>query len=115
MVDGIKNAANFHLQAAGEPVEINPHRNFEFFDLRQWSEPDIYCLAGKVNNPGGTLQEYLVIGATLYDDQGNVANFGDYYEPDLTALADGQPLDFEICVDPPFHNAVRHELWAWGL
>ena len=54
-----------------------------------------------------------MIGATLYDKQDNLVNFGDYYQSDLQAMVTDQPLEFEICIPPPNQEAARYELWAW--
>ena len=84
-------------------------------DLNQWkNEDDSYCLAGQFRNPGAKLQNYLVIGATLYDEQDNLVNFGDYFEPEPAAIESDQSLEFEICIASPNQGTTRYELWAWG-
>jgi hypothetical protein len=114
IVEGIQSAANFNLSVEAEPSSIIPRQDFEFLGLNQWNEDDTYCLTGQFHNPGDELHNYLVIGATLYDEQDNIVNFGDYFEPDLEAMGGDQPLEFEICIAPPNHGANRYELWAWG-
>jgi hypothetical protein len=113
-VDGIQGAAKFKLRVEAEPSNESPRQDFEFSDLDQWNEEDVYCVEGMVRNPGGELQDYLAIVAVLYDNQDRVVNFGDYYEPYLTDVVGGQPLDFEICVAPPNQGVARYELRAWG-
>ena len=112
IVDGIQGDAKSSLRVEAEPSSESPRQDFEFSDLNQWNEGDVYCVGGTLRNPGGELQGYLVIVAVLYDDQGNVVNFGDYYEPYLES---DEALDFETCVAPPNQGVARYELWAWGL
>lgn len=114
LLEGIHRVANFDLNVTAEPGDTIPRQDFEFGDLNQRTEADTYCLTGQFRNPGAELQNYLVIGATLYDAQNNVVNFGDYYQPDLQAMAADQPLQFEICITPPNQGATRYEVWAWG-
>ena len=114
VVEGIQSAANFNLNVMAEPGGTVPRQDFEFGELHQRTEADSYCLTGQFQNFGTELQNYLVIGATLYDARNNIVNFGDYYQPDLAALTADQPLAFEICIGPPNQGATRYELWAWG-
>jgi hypothetical protein len=65
-----------------------------------------------LRSTGDSVQNYLVIVAVLYDDQDNVVNFGDYYEPYLES---DEALNFEICVGSPNQGVARYELRAWGL
>jgi hypothetical protein len=113
-IDGISSAADFKLRVDADPGSETPRQDFEFLDLNQWTEDDSYCLAGRLRNPGGQLQDYLVIVATLYDGQGNVVNFYDDYGLDLEDLVGDQTQGFEICVDPPNQDTARYELRAWG-
>jgi len=111
-VDGLQSAANFTLRVEAEPSSEPPLQDFSFTDLSQRDEEGDYCVQGVLQGPGESLQAYLVIVAVLYDDQGNVVNFGDYYEP---YLEEDQSLTFEICVGPPNQDIARYELRAWGL
>ncbi len=113
-VDDIQGAAKSSLRVEAESSSESPRQDFEFSDLNQWNEEDIYCVEGMLQNPGGELQDYLVIAAVLYDDQDRIVNFGDYYEPYPIDVVGGQPLDFEICVAPPNQGVARYELRAWG-
>lgn len=67
-----------------------------------------------MRNPGGGLQDYLVIVAVLYDSQDKVVNFGDYYEPYPEDVVGDQTLTFETCTDSPDQDVARYELWTWG-
>jgi hypothetical protein len=111
-VDGIRSAATFSLDVEAEPSSESPHQDIEFLDSSQRDEGGAYCVAGQLRSPATGLQNYLVIMAVLYDEQGNVVNFGDYYEP---YLENNQSLNFEICVAPPYQDVARYELRAWGL
>jgi hypothetical protein len=113
-VNGIQATANYKLWANSEATGQTPYQDFNFSEVEQWQEEDVYCLTGQLQKPVGELQEYLVIVATLYDGQGNVVNFSDRYESNPQAVVDGDTLEFEICVDPPYQDVARYELRAWG-
>ncbi len=112
IVDGINDAANYMLNVEAQPSSESPRQNFKFLELSQWSEEDDYCVEGVIRSAGDSVQNYLVIVAVLYDEQGNVVNFGDYYE---SYLESGEALNFGICVGPPNRGVARYELRAWGL
>jgi hypothetical protein len=114
LVDGIKGAANFELDVEATPSEETPRQDFEVADLNQWNEDDVYCLKGKVRNPAGALEDYLIIAAVLYDAQDNIVNFGDYEEFGLITASAGDTSEFEICVEPPNQDVARYEVQAWG-
>ena len=65
-----------------------------------------YCVAGELRNPGGELQEYVVMMAILYDSQEKVVNFGDELEPFPRILGD-DTLEFEICVQTLGQTVAR--------
>jgi hypothetical protein len=113
-VNGIEAAANYRLWANSATAGQMPRQDFNFAGVEQWSEDESYCLAGQMQNPGGQLRDYLVIAAVLYDSQGNVANFSETYETEPQDISGDEPLDFEICIDPPNQNVARYELRAWG-
>jgi hypothetical protein len=110
-VNGIQAAANFKLWANSTTASQTPRHDFNFEGVEAQQADEDYCLTGQLQNPGGELDDFLVIAAVLYDGQGNVVNFGETYE---SALEGGETLDFEICIEPPNQNAARHELYAWG-
>lgn len=113
-VNGLQGDARFTLRVEAEPSSESPRQDFEFSDLSQWNEEDVYCVRGALQNPDGGLQDYLVIVAVLYDDQDRVVNFGDYSEPYPMDVVGGQSSNFEICVGPPNQGVTRYELRAWG-
>jgi hypothetical protein len=112
IVDGIHGATNYTLNVEAEPSSESPRQNFEFLELSQWNEADDYCVQGVIRSADDSVQDHLVIVAVLYDEQSNVVNFGDYYEPYLKS---DKASNFEICVGPPNQGVARYELRAWGL
>jgi hypothetical protein len=114
VVEGIEDAASFDLGVEAVSGGNPPRHDFELTTLNQWQVETAYCLAGRLRNQGAAMRDFLVIGATLYDREDRIVNFGDHFEPDFAAVKDDTTVDFEICVDPPGRTATRHELWAWG-
>ena len=113
-VDGIYSAANFDLQVQADSSSETLRHDLQFLDLSQWvNEIGEYCVAGELRNPGGELQEYVVMMAILYDSQEKVVNFGDELEPFPRILGD-DTLEFEICVQTLGQTVARHELRAWA-
>ena len=115
VVPGLQSAADYDLQVQAEPGELLLRQDFEFIDVNLTPKEDKQCVIGKVRNPGGELQSYLVIAAVLYDAQGNVINYYDHLEQSIGNLKDDTMLDFEICVDPLNQPVARFEPQAWGL
>ena len=112
VVDEANSPANFELTTEAEPSNETPRQDFDFAEVNQWTEDETYCISGKLRNPVGALDEYLVIAMILYDAEEKVINFSDYGEFGSGIGEDGQ--DFEICIDPPNHGVARYELRAWG-
>lgn len=115
IVPGLQRAADYDLQVQAEPGELLLRQDFEFIDVNLTPKEEKQCVIGKVRNPGGELQSYLVIAAVLYDAQGNVINYYDHLEQSIGNLKDDTTLDFEICVDPLNQPVARFEPQAWGL
>jgi hypothetical protein len=113
-IDNVQNVADFDLWAQSEASGDVPRQDFEFLEVSQWTEDEDYCLSGSLRNPGGPLQDYLIIVAILYDGQGNVINFGDDYQTSLEGVAGDETLYFEICANLSGQSVARHELRAWG-
>jgi hypothetical protein len=113
-VDGIQASANFELWVDSEASENLPRQDFNFVEVGEWVEEDVYCLEGGLLNPGNALKEYLVIVVVFYDAQGKVINFSEDYAVDPGWIVADEVYDFVICVDPPGQDA-HHELQAWGL
>jgi hypothetical protein len=115
IVPDLQSAANFDLRVEAKPGGDTPRQGFDFLDLTASTEGGDYCLTGKVRNPGGPLQSYLVIVAVLYDNQDNVINYYDYYDYSPQDLVGEQTTDFNICVDSLSQEVTRYEPQAWGL
>lgn len=115
VVPGLQRAADYDLQVQAEPGELLLRQDFEFIDVNLTPKEEKQCVIGKVRNPGGELQSYLVIAAVLYDTQDNVINYYDHLEQSIGNLKDDTTLDFEICVDPLNQPVARFEPQAWGL
>lgn len=113
-VYGIQSIANFDLTVEAEQSAEILRQDFQFLDLNQSNDGESYCLTGRLQNPGDQLQNYVVIVAVLYDDQDNVINFGEFYDPAPANVVGNVTLDFDICVAPVKLNVARYELRAWG-
>ena len=114
-VYGIQGIANFDLAVEAEQSTQMLREDFEFLDLIESNDGETHCVTGRLRNPGEPLQNYVVIVAVLYDDQDNVVNFGEFYEPVPGEVTGDTTLDFEICVTPVNLNVARYEMRAWGL
>lgn len=115
IVEDIQSAANFELAVETQSINETLFQDFEFQNQYQQADEDSYCVGGTAQNPSGNLlQNYLLIMAILYDAQGHVVGFGDYYESTPDFLIGDQTLDFEICVGQPNQEVASFELQAWG-
>jgi hypothetical protein len=111
---GLDSAADFDLRVEAEPGNELLRQDFEFLDVTPSSEGGDYCLRGRVHNPGGGLESYLIVVTVLYDQQDNVINYSDDYKTVPAELGGGQTIDFEVCVDPLGQDVARYDLRAWG-
>lgn len=115
-VPDIQSTANFALRVEAEPAGETPHQSFEFSNLEAFEDQEGgYCVTGQIRNPGEELRDYLIIVATLYDEQDNLINFIDYDEPDFDEVGGDQSLEFYFCGDLFNYKVTRYELHAWGL
>jgi len=102
------------LYALSEPSGNPPHQDFQFAQVSNWTSPtNMYCISGQVLNPNELLEDYLVVLATIYNDQGYVASFGEYSAL-LSVNANNPNSPFELCIDPLEQTIVHHELKALG-
>jgi hypothetical protein len=113
-VADIDSANNFDLNVEAESSDQIPRQDFEFSDLNQAIDEALYCVTGKLQNRGGTLQDYLVIAVIVYDSQNNVISFVYYEEFAPDWVIGDERLEFELCADLLGASAARHELQAWG-
>jgi hypothetical protein len=113
-VADVQGVASVNLSVNARPSSEAVRQDLEFSALNAWSEDSAYCVGSTLRNPGGKLQDFLVIAAVLYDAQNNIVNFGDYYVPDPGDVVGDATFNFTICIDPPNSGAARYELRAWG-
>jgi hypothetical protein len=108
-----REVADFDLQVITQATDQAVRQDFEFLELETSSDGSDYCVVGKLRNPGGRLEGYLVIAAVLYDDQDDVINFdsGTWYPQQVVG---DETLDFEVCVDWLGQQVTRYEVRAWG-
>ena len=113
-ITNIQAAAHFELSVAATPGTATTRHDFQFTGLVESIQAGDYCLTGTLQNPDDELQNSLIIGLVLYDDQNKIVNFSSYNELYFAGVTGEQMLDFEICVPPPNQNVARYELRAWG-
>jgi hypothetical protein len=117
IVPGVQGVANFDFQVqaeSGDDIDI-PRQDFEFIDVNPSTEGDDYCLNGRLRNPGGPLQAYLMIAAILYGGQDQVINYNNIYQVAPRDVVGDQMMDLNICVDSHQQEVARYEVRAWGL
>ncbi len=114
IVEGVQSSARLDLRVEAEPSSQTRRQDFEFTDLKQWTnQAGEYCVGGRIRNPGERLDHHLAILAVLYDTQDKIVNFGDEVEP-LPNIVGDQTLIFEICVQTLNQDVARYDLRAWG-
>lgn len=103
------------LHAMSEPAGNPPRQDFLISNVNQWTgASDMYCLGGQVSNPDAPLDDYLIILATVYNDQGDVANFAEYSAVSPNTIGVDQSSPFEVCLDSLGQNIIYHEVRAIG-
>lgn len=114
-VSGSQPIDRFDLRALSEPANAAPHQDFQFSGVEQgMNDENLYCIHGQVKNQGPPVQEYLLVLAIGYDDQGRVVSHGEYYT-DILLDSEAQSSTFELCLDPSDRQIARHDLKAFGL
>ena len=111
---GIQAAARLELAAEAQPTTTTTRQDFEFSALSQSNEDDLYCVAGKLRNPGDAVQAHLTVVVILWDSQNNMLNWGNYDVRFPGDVVGDLTTDFKICVSPPNQGVARYELRAWG-
>lgn len=114
VVDDLDNAANFDLSIEAEPSSDIVRHDFQFSDINQWTADDRYCVAGQLQNPGGQVDDYLIIAAVLYNSRDKVVNYGNQQQFGRIGLETGETAPFDICVEPVKQDIAHYELLAWG-
>lgn len=110
----VTSVARFDLEVFSRPNGQTPRYNFELSDLKPSNDDGEYCVSGKLRNPGGQLNEYLVVGLVLYNGQNNVVSFGTDEASSPEEVTGANALEFEACVDTLDQNVGRYEVRAWG-
>ncbi|RMF04187.1 MAG: hypothetical protein D6768_03860, partial [Chloroflexi bacterium] len=77
---GIQTAEDFELAVEAAPGNLVPRQDFQFIGLEQSIQAGDYCLTGQMKNPGGALQNKLLITLLLYDEQEKLINFSTHNE-----------------------------------
>jgi hypothetical protein len=114
LVSGSQDIDRFDLRALSEPASDAPRQDFQFSGVEQWLDDATgYCIRGQVDNQGPPPQEYLIVLAIGYDDQGSVVNFGEYYV-DVPPEGGAQSSTFEMCLASLGRQISRHDLRAFG-
>lgn len=114
LVNGLNGAANFDLNLGASLSSSTPRDDFEFSGVKQSYQNNSYCVDGYLRNSGSQLQEYLIVTAVLYDQRDNVINFQDEQVYNPARVVGDQKYHFKICVAPPYDDAARYDLQAWG-
>ncbi|MFN8458153.1 MAG: FxLYD domain-containing protein [Anaerolineae bacterium] len=107
--------ARLKLSAQAQPAAETLRQDFRFADINQWMDQDgMYCLGGQIQNTGASLQDYMVILATIYNNQGKLVSFSDDKPSSIEVLNGGKASPFEMCLDPMDQQVARYELTALG-
>lgn len=113
-VSSNQDIEHFDLHAWSQPANDPPRYDFQFSNVEQWlNDVTGYCIRGQVDDQGAPVQDYLVVLAVGYDDQGSVVNFGEYYV-DVLPGSGAPSSPFELCLDPLDRQLSRHDLLAFG-
>ncbi len=114
-VDSSQAIARLKLTAQSQPATETLRQDFRFADVNQWTNQDgMYCLGGQIQNTGASLQDYMVILATIYNNQGKLVSFSDDKPASTEVLNGGKTSPFEMCLDPFDQQVTRYELTALG-
>ena len=113
-VDGVGAVGDYSLTVESEAAPTSPRQTFEFHEVQGSKDQEAYCLDGWLQNSGPPMVDYLIIVATVYDGQGNVIGFGDYFETQPEEIVGDERLEFAICLDIADPNVGRYDLQAWG-
>jgi|GEM_PF-1756890 len=104
------------LLGLSQPADFSPRQDFEISGVHQSTDnAGMYCLQGQIKNPGTAIEDYLIILATAYDEQGQVVGFGEHSENSPGTVIADQTAPFKVCLDPLDQHVSSYELRAWGL
>jgi hypothetical protein len=111
---GTSDPASYTLAVQSQTSTATPRTDFEFTRQGESIGDGLYCAQAAFRNPGADLSSYLYIVLILYNDQNNVINLSEAYEPSLAEIAGGQSHDMEVCADPLGLTVDHYEWRAWG-
>jgi hypothetical protein len=115
VVKSAKPINRLDLYAVSEPSGASPREDFLFSGLKQWTgSTGTYCLDGQIHNSGPPLEDYLIIVAFVYDNQGKLVSFEEFSADSPQTVMGDQASPFEMCIDPLGQQIARHELRALG-
>jgi len=115
VIPNVQGVADFNFEVQSEPGGDIPREDFEFVDVNSSTEGEEYCLNGRLRNPGGQLQAYLMVTAVLYDGQDQVINYNNAFKSAPKEVVGDETLEVALCVKPHQQEVARYELRAWGL
>lgn len=110
----LPGAGKVDLGVVAQPSNHKPYQDFEITDAATANRAGIFCITGKLHNPGQPLQDYLAVVAVLYNDQDQIINFDSDEAISLADIANDRSFDLEVCVDPLGQPVARYELQAFG-
>ncbi len=103
-----------NLYAMSEPSGNAPSLDFQFSNVSHWTDTEMYCLGGEVQNTDTLLEDFLIILASTYNKQGQLASFGEYAVASPEIVVGDQTSSFELCIDPLDQYVTQHKLIAMG-
>lgn len=110
----VTRIGQFNLSVFSHPSNQIPRHNFEFSEINSSSEDGEYCVTGQLRNPGGQLNEFLVVGLVLYNGQDQVIDFGTDEAGSPEEISGDNKLEFEACADTLDQNVGGYDVRAWG-
>lgn len=115
IVEGPEPIYRLDLVAMSEPSGDPPFQDFQISNVNQWVDSsNLYCLGGYVQNSASPLEDFLIILASAYNDQGQLVSFGEYSTVSPGFVIGDQTSPFEMCVDPLDEQIVDYKLSALG-
>jgi hypothetical protein len=115
VIPNVQGVADFHFEVQSEPGGDIPREDFEFVDINPSAEGEQYCLNGRLRNPGGQLQAYLMVTAVLYDGEDQVINYNNAFKSAPKQVVGDDTLEVALCVKSRQQEVARYELRAWGI
>ena len=114
IASGISDPASYILNVQAQTSTATPRTDFEFTRQGESIGDGLYCAQAAFRNSGADLISYLSIALVLYNNQNNVINLSEAFEPDMADVTGGQTLDMEVCADPLGLTVDHYEWRGWG-